>query len=199
MKVRRDMSQETGDHGGRAASAIALAITIAIGACGPAREATPAAAADPAPASAAPPAAEALIGYDLRRLRPRDGETLAAMFERMRAQALADGKRSAVLFSAEWCAPCRRLEAELGNLQPAEAIGDVRIFELKEEDWTQATRMDEFNALRTRWYPKTGSYPVLVLLDADGAKVEEMKEAIERLEGEGIEATLANWLRTSRV
>jgi thiol-disulfide isomerase/thioredoxin len=154
----------------------------------------------PADAEATPAAAPtpAKVGYDLRRLRPRDGETLEAMFERLRSRALADGKRVAVLFSADWCAPCKRLEAELGNLQPAEMIDDVRVFELKEEDWTEATRMDEFNALRTRWYPKTGSYPVLVLLDDSGAKVEEMKEAIERLEGEGVEATLPNWFATSR-
>ncbi|MCA9638593.1 MAG: thioredoxin family protein, partial [Myxococcales bacterium] len=113
-------------------------------------------------------------------------------------QALGEGKRTLVLFSADWCAPCRRLEAELGNLQPASMIDDARIFELKEEEWQEATRMDEFNALRSRWYPKTGSYPVLVLLDERGEKIEEMKEAIERLEREGTEATLPNWLATSR-
>lgn len=182
------MSQKTG-----LLAALAPPLVLVL-ACGPG-ERPPAA----AQKQAAAPAPEAKIGYDLRRLRPRDGESLEGMFERLRAQALADGKRVAVLFSAEWCAPCRRLEAELGNLQPAEAIGDVRIFELKEEDWSEATRMDEFNALRTRWYPRTGSYPVLVLLDEGGAKVEEMKEAIDRLEREGIEATLPNWLRTSRV
>ncbi|MEZ4450782.1 MAG: hypothetical protein R3B09_14970 [Nannocystaceae bacterium] len=189
MTDRSDRSPRTGS------SAALLALALALAACGPG-EADKAAASAPAQASA--PADTARIGYDLRRLRPRDGESLEGMFERLRAQALKDGKRVAVLFSAEWCAPCRRLEAELGNLQPAEAIGDVRIFELKEEDWNHATRMDEFNALRTRWYPRTGSYPVLVLLDEGGAKIEEMKEAIERLEREGIEATLPNWLRTSR-
>ncbi|MBK8262389.1 MAG: hypothetical protein IPK80_13770 [Nannocystis sp.] len=138
--------------------------------------------------------AEPLVGYDLRRLRPRAEEPLAAMFDRLRQQAVGEGKRAMVLFSADWCEPCRRLDAELGNLQPRAAIGDVRIFELKEEDWQGATRMDEFNGLRRRWYEKLGSYPVLLLLDAEGAKVEEMKEAIERLEGAGVEATLANWL-----
>lgn len=196
MTDRSNMSFRTG------LSAALLALALALAACGPG-EATPSTGpAKPGERAATPttPAvAEAKIGYDVRRLRPRDGESLEGMFERLRAQALADGKRVAVLFSAEWCAPCRTIEAELGNLQPAEAIGDVRIFELKEEDWTLATRMDEFNALRTRWYPKTGSYPVLVLLDEGGAKIEEMKEAIERLEREGIEATLPNWLRTSRV
>ncbi len=139
-----------------------------------------------------------MIGYDLRRLRPRDDETLAAMFERLHAQAKADGKRVAVLFSADWCAPCKQIEAELGNLQPAEQIEDVRVFELKEEDWTEVTRMSEFNELRARWYPKKGSYPVLVLLDSEGAALEEMKEAIDRLEGEGLEPTLPNWFATSR-
>jgi thiol-disulfide isomerase/thioredoxin len=139
-----------------------------------------------------------MIGYDLRRLRPRDDETLAAMFERLHAQAKADGKRVAVLFSADWCAPCKQIEAELGNLQPAEQIEDVRVFELKEEDWSEVTRMSEFNELRARWYPKKGSYPVLVLLDSEGAALEEMKEAIDRLEGEGLEPTLPNWFATSR-
>jgi len=177
--------------------AIVLATTFA---CGPNEPA--ATAASSAPAADSPPASASaqakMIGYDLRRLRPRDDETLAAMFERLHSQAKADKKRVAVLFSADWCAPCKQIEAELGNLQPAEQIEDVRIFELKEEDWTEVTRMSEFNELRTRWYPKKGSYPVLVLLDQDGAALEEMKEAIDRLEAEGIEPTLPNWFTTSR-
>ncbi|MEZ4381081.1 MAG: thioredoxin family protein [Nannocystaceae bacterium] len=175
-----------------------LALAALLTACSSGQEEREGAATTPAGAPAAAAAPAAKIGYDLRRLRPRDGETLEAMFERLRARALSDGKRVAVLFSADWCAPCKRIEAELGSLQPAEQIADVRIFELKEEDWTEATRMDEFNALRTRWYPKTGSYPVLVLLDDDGAKIEEMKEAIERLEGDGVEPTLPNWFASSR-
>lgn len=173
--------------------ALALALTLTIPlACGaPATEGA-------AATKSAETKSAAMIGYDLRRLRPRNEETLAEMFERLRTQALGEGKRTLVLFSADWCAPCRRLEAELGNLQPASMIDDARIFELKEEEWQEATRMDEFNALRSRWYPKTGSYPVLVLLDERGEKIEEMKEAIERLEREGTEATLPNWLATSR-
>ncbi|HFE47378.1 MAG TPA: thioredoxin family protein [Nannocystis exedens] len=152
----------------------------------------------PTPLAAAADGSSKMVGYDLRRLRPRDDETLAAMFERLRVQASADKKRVAVLFSADWCAPCKRIEAELGSLQPAEQIGDVRIFELKEEDWVEVTRMSEFNDLRARWYPKKGSYPVLVLLRDDGTVLEEMKEAIDRLEGENVEATLPNWFATSR-
>lgn len=138
------------------------------------------------------------VGYDLRRLRPRDEETLEAMFERLRAQALADGKRVAVLFSADWCEPCRELETELGNRHPAARIGDVRILELKEEDWQSAARMDEFNGLRKRWAPQTGSYPLLLLLDAEGKRTDEMKEAIARLEKAGVEPTLANWFAGTR-
>lgn len=152
-----------------------------------------------APARAeAKPAGPALVGYDLRRLRPRDEETLAAMFDRLLAQAAADGKRVAVLFSADWCEPCRELETELGNRHPAAEIGDVRFLELKEEDWTAAARMDEFNELRRRWADQTGSYPLLLLLDAQGKRVEEMKQAIERLEAAKIEPTLAHWLADTR-
>lgn len=151
------------------------------------------------PAAATTPApAPTTVGYDLRRLRPRDEETLEAMFERLRGQALADGKRVAVLFSADWCQPCRELETELGNRHPPEQIGDVRILELKEEDWSAAARMDEFNGLRKRWAPQTGSYPLLLLLDAAGKRVDEMKEAIERLEKAGEAPTLARWFAGTR-
>ncbi|MBK7824632.1 hypothetical protein [Nannocystis sp.] len=143
-------------------------------------------------------AADTSVGYELRRLRPRDEERLAAMFDRLRAQAVAEGKRVAVLFSADWCEPCRELETELGNRHSAAEIGDVRIFELKEEDWTAATRMDEFDALRRRWSGITGSYPLLILLDDQGQQREEMKEAITRLEAAGIAPTLANWLADTR-
>jgi thiol:disulfide interchange protein len=120
------------------------------------------------------------------------------MFDRLRAQAVAEGKRVAVLFSADWCEPCRELETELGNRHSAAEIGDVRIFELKEEDWTAATRMDEFDGLRRRWSGITGSYPLLILLDDQGQQREEMKEAITRLEAAGIAPTLANWLADTR-
>lgn len=149
-------------------------------------------------ATRAAPAAPAEVGYDLRRLRPRDEETLEAMFERLRAQALADGKRVGVLFSADWCEPCRELEMELGNRHPAEQIDDVRILELKEEDWQAAARMDEFNGLRKRWAPQVGSYPLLLLLDAQGKRIDEMKEAILRLEKAGVQPTLARWLAETR-
>ena len=138
------------------------------------------------------------VGYELRRLRPRDEEKLEAMFDRLRVAAVGEGKRVAVLFSADWCEPCRKLETELGNRHPAEQIGDVRLFELKEEDWKAATRMDEFDALRRRWSGDAGSYPLLVLLDDRGGKREEMKEAIARLETAGVEPTLAQWFAGTR-
>ncbi len=148
--------------------------------------------------AAAEPAArkkaeDAEVGYDLRRLRPKDGETLDAMFARMAQQANDDGKQVAVLFSADWCEPCRRLELEFGNTHPASKIGKFRILELKEEDWMGASRMNEFNALRKRWYPKTDSYPVFLLLDEEEQKIEEMKEAIDRLGAAGIEPTVDAW------
>lgn len=152
----------------------------------------------PPPTASAKPATAAPVGYDLRRLRPRDEEPLAAMFERLRAAALGEGKRVAVLFSADWCQPCRDLETELGNRHPAAEIGDVRIFELKEEDWQAAARLDEFNALRGRWTGETGTYPLLLLLDPQGKQVDEMKQAIKRLEAEGREPTLARWFADTR-
>lgn len=150
------------------------------------------------PAAVKPAAVDTTVGYELRRLRPRDEERLEAMFDRLRVAAVAEGKRVAVLFSADWCEPCRLLETELGNRHSAAEIGDVRIFELKEEDWTAATRMDEFEGLRRRWSPVLGMYPLLILLDDQGAQREEMKQAIARLEAAGIDPTLANWLADTR-
>lgn len=135
------------------------------------------------------------VGYDIRRLRPKDGETLVAMFERVRGQASADGKQTAVLFSADWCEPCRKLDLELGNTHPAGDIGHVRIFEIKEEEWEAATRMDEMTALRKRWYAPADSYPVFIVLDAQGAAREEMKQAIDRLSAAGVDPTVAEWFR----
>ena len=67
-----------------------------------------------------------------------------------------------------------------------------------EEDWEAVTRMNEFDALRLRWDQTKGTYPLLVVLDDQGGKVEEMKEAIDRLEQTGAEATLPNWFRGLR-
>ena len=53
--------------------------------------------------------------------------------------------------------------------------------------------MDEFNSLRRRWYAPLGSYPVFIVLDPLGRKIEEMKEAIARLESAQIEPTVDNW------
>jgi thiol-disulfide isomerase/thioredoxin len=138
------------------------------------------------------------VGYDIRRLRPRNDEPLAAMFERMREQALAEQKIVAILFSADWCEPCRRLDLELGNMHPETDIGHVRILEVKEEDWEAVTRINEVNDLRRRWSAPVDAYPVLIVLDAEGEKVEEMKEAIERLESSNRDPTLAAWLREHR-
>lgn len=145
------------------------------------------------PAAPAKPNADAEVGYDIRRLRPKDGETLDVMFGRLAQQANDDGKQVAVLFSAAWCEPCRHLELELGNVHPPSKIGAFRIIELKEEDWMAASRMNEFNALRKRWYAKTDSYPVFILLDLQEEKIEEMKEAIDRLSAAGLDPTVDNW------
>ena len=143
--------------------------------------------------AAASPTATAEVGYDLRRLRPVDGQPLDQVFERMRARAVEEGKQVAMLFSANWCERCRRLELELGSLHPADRIAHVRILELVEEDWEAVTRMNEFDALRKRWDATKGTYPLFVVLDEQGEKVEEMKEAVDRLEQAGREATLAEW------
>lgn len=168
-------------------SARIVLLALALAACGDG------AASSPAPTPAA--TASAKVGYDLRRLRPRNEEKLADMFERLRAQAIADGKLAVVLFSADWCEPCRALDLELGNTAEKSDIGHVRIFELKEEDWEAATRMDEFSDLRKRWDARPDSYPLFIALDAEGKKIEEMREAIDRLGKEGVEPTVPNWLR----
>lgn len=155
--------------------------------------------ADQAPSAAAAPAATAeTVGYDLRRLRPAGNEPLVQTFERLHAQARSEGKQVAMLFSADWCERCRRLELELGNLHPAGDIAHVRIIELVEEDWEQALRMNEFELLRQRWDATKGTYPLFVVLDEHGKKIEEMKEAVERLEQAGQEATLPAWFRGLR-
>lgn len=171
----------------RRLSALTLSLLLVPVACG---------GESPAKADEAPAAAKAKpkkVDYDIRRLRPRNEEPLSEMFDRLRRAALDEGKHAAVLFSADWCEPCRRLELELGNMHPADEIGHVRIFEIKEEDWERVTRMNEVNALRTRWTPTINQYPILVLLDAEGDKIEEMQEAKDRLEHEGSEPTLPNW------
>lgn len=134
-----------------------------------------------------------LVGYDLRRLRPREDETLAAMFDRLWAASVSEGKRVVVLFSADWCEPCRHLDLELGNTHPRSMIGGVRVLELKEDDWSAGARMDEYNELRRRWEPVLNAYPLVILLDGDGKRAEEMKEAKERLEAVGLEPTLPIW------
>lgn len=144
------------------------------------------------------PPADPLVGYDLRRLRPREDEALAAMFERVWSRANTEGKRVAVLFSADWCEPCRVLDLELGNQHPRSMIGDVRVLEFKEDDWASAARMDEFNALRRRWEPVLNAYPLFILLDGEGERAEEMKEAKERLEAAGLDPTLPIWFESTR-
>ena len=139
--------------------------------------------------------ADRKVGYDLRRLRPRNGESLAEMFERLRTAAVEEGKVVAVLFSADWCEPCRMLDLEFGNMHPASEIGHVRILEIKEEDWQAVTRMNEVNQLRTRWTPTINAYPVLVALDAKGDGIEEMRDAKDRLEAAGVEPTIPNWFK----
>jgi thiol-disulfide isomerase/thioredoxin len=176
----------------RASSLLTALLLLACGADG--------GVAGPAPsAGAAQPAVEPeKVGYDLRRLRPAGDEPLVKTFERMHAQARAEGKQVAMLFSAEWCERCRRLELELGNLHPAGDIAHVRILELVEEDWEQALRMNEFELLRQRWDATKGTYPLFVVLDEHGGKVEEMKEAVDRLEQAGQAATVATWFRGLR-
>ncbi|MCA9648776.1 MAG: hypothetical protein KC501_02640 [Myxococcales bacterium] len=175
-------------------SAAWLALLLGCGGSGPDDGGSPAA----GEAASSAPAAPVTVGYDLRRLRPVNDQPLEQMFERLLAQAQAEGKQVAVLFSANWCERCRRLELELGSLHPAGDIAHVRILELVEEDWEAVTRMNEFDALRLRWDQTKGTYPLLVVLDDQGGKVEEMKEAIDRLEQAGAEATLPTWFRGLR-
>ncbi len=138
-----------------------------------------------------------MVGYDVRRLRPAK-EPLAKSFERMRAATARDGKKAAVLFSADWCQPCRDLEIELGNLHPQGTVDDVRIIELQEEEWQKAVRMDEFNGLRAQWDRVLNRYPLFVVLDDQGARVDEMQRGRERLEEAGVAATIPNWFASLR-
>ncbi len=165
---------------------------LMLGGCSPSPDGDRAVSDDGGPSPMASANEDPMVGYDMRTLRPTD-EPLAEMFDRTFDAARKEGKRVAVLFSADWCEPCKILEVELGNMHPASTIGDVRIVVLKEEPWEGATRMDEYNALRNRWHPTINSYPVMVLLDDRGEKLEEMKEAKERLEAEGVAPTLPNW------
>ena len=169
---------------------VALGATLGLCACQ-----TPEPAADGGQAAARDekPEADPMVGYDLRRIRPREGEPLAKMFDRVFAEAEGEGKRVVVLFSADWCEPCKHLDLELGNTHPESMIGKFRILELKEDDWAAAARMDEFNDLRRRWEPALGSYPLVVLLDDAGKRVDEMKEAKDRLEAQGVAPTLPLW------
>ena len=138
-----------------------------------------------------------IVGYDIRVIRPTK-DPLATVFEKLRQQALAENKRVAVLFSADWCGVCQNIETELGNEHPREAIGDVRIVIIKEEDWDGATRMNEFNDLRLQWSDTVLSYPLFLLLDEKGEAQEEMKQAVERFEKEGLKPNLAMWFESTR-
>lgn len=169
--------------------ASAILLSVLLSACGAPEPASQASAAK----SSEKVEADPLVGYDLRRLRPREEEPLAKMFDRLQAEAKAEGKRVVVLFSADWCEPCKHLDLELGNMHPRSMIGSVRVLELKEDDWSAAARMDEYNDLRRRWEPILGTYPLVVLLDDAGKRVEEMKEAKDRLEAQGLDATLPLW------
>ncbi|PRQ01337.1 hypothetical protein [Enhygromyxa salina] len=172
---------------------VTLGVVIVGAACEPPATAPDPSASEKVASEASPAEADPLVSYDLRRLRPREDEPLADMFERVRVQAIGEHKRVAVLFSADWCEPCRHLDLELGNTHPESMIGDVRILELKEDDWSVGARMDEYNALRRRWEPVLNTYPLLLLLDAEGQRVEEMKDAKLRLEQAGLEPTLPVW------
>lgn len=138
-----------------------------------------------------------LTGYDIRRIRPQK-TPLAEGFQHMREAAVGDKRRVAVLFSADWCQACRRLELEFGSMHAPGVIDDVRILEFVEEDWEAATRMDEVHELRRRWYPRFDNYPVMILLDANGDKIEEMEEAIARLKAAQLEPSMANWFVSAR-
>lgn len=137
------------------------------------------------------------VGYDLRHLRPRDVE-LSAVIDKHRARAAREGKQLAILFAAEWCNACKTLDLELGNEHAASQIGDVRILKLVEEEWKTAVRLDEFNALRSRWVDQMWSYPLLVLIDGQGREIETMANAKLRLEAGEVEATLPNWFADLR-
>jgi hypothetical protein len=152
----------------------------------------------PAPeASEQKPDANPMVGYDLRSIRPRDGEALRDSFERQRHKALAEGKQVAVLLTADWCERCRMLELELGKMHPESMIAHIRILKLKEEDWEAVTRMNEFRDLNHRWSPVL-EYPMFVLLDDDGERVETEEGAKARLLGMGVEPTLPYWFESVR-
>lgn len=167
----------------------AWAFCAGLAACGEAATSAPAGAeARPVPEGARD------VGYDLRVLKPRESEPLSATFERLAAQAQKESKHVVLLFSADWCNKCKKLDLELGNLHPAGAIGHVRLFKLVEEHWSEAMRTDEFEALRKRFSgSEAGTYPLMVALDDKLERREEMRDAIRRLEEAGRPPKLAEW------
>lgn len=148
-------------------------------------------------AAPAGPLLPALVGYDIRRIRPQ-ADPLEDTFARLEKTARSEGMRVALLFSADWCDSCKRLELEFGNSHPAGTIDDVRILQFVEEDWEAATRMDEVYDLRRRYYPRLDNYPVMLLLDGDGHLIEEMADASKRLEAAGEDPSMVNWFASSR-
>ena len=140
---------------------------------------------------------QALVPYDIRRLKPTPA-SLTELFASQMEAAKLDNKTVAVLFSADWCHACRDVEHKLGAQLPENEIGHMRIFELTEEEWEEVGRIDEFNTLRHQWEDDEFTYPMLVVLDEQGAKRENMDEALERLKNAGVAPTFPVWFAEFR-
>lgn len=67
-------------------------------------------------------------------LQPADGD-LAAQLQRGAAQARAEGRTAFVQFTADWCAPCKRLQAGLGDPLMVQAFAGTYVMRLDVDAW----------------------------------------------------------------
>lgn len=70
----------------------------------------------------------------ITELRPADGD-LAAQLQRGAAEARGQGLTAYVQFTADWCGPCKRLRASLGDPAMADAFRGTYLLRLDADQW----------------------------------------------------------------